>query len=113
MEHTNAQMQACIDQCLKCYQVCQGMALTHCLKLGGQHTEPTHFRLMLNCAEICRTSAAIMLSGSPLHQRTCALCADVCEECADDCERVSDMQECVDACRACAQSCRAMAGAAA
>jgi hypothetical protein len=36
----------------------------HCLELGGQHTEPKHFSLIMVCAEICRTSAHVMLIGS-------------------------------------------------
>src|SRR5687768_8425391 len=54
-------MRACIDECLRCYQVCLGMAMTHCLEEGGPHVEPDHFRLMMACAEICRTSAHFML----------------------------------------------------
>jgi len=102
-------MQACIQECLNCYQVCLREAMNHCLEMGGQHTEPTHFRLMINCADICLTSANFMLSNSELHQKTCGVCAEVCEACAASCEQVGDMQECVDACRRCAESCRRMA----
>jgi hypothetical protein len=79
------------------------------LKIGGQHTEPQHFSLMMACAEICRTSAHVMLLGSELHKLTCRQCAEICEKCAADCERVGDMRECVDACRRCAESCQKMA----
>lgn len=101
-------MRECIDRCLHCYRTCLGMAMNHCLETGGQHVEPTHFRLMMNCADICRTAADFMLSGSPLHARICAACADICEACAQSCEQVGDMDECVEACRDCAQSCRDM-----
>ena len=57
-------MQACIDECLRCYQTCLGMASNHCLEVGGRHVEPAHFRLMLACAETCRTSAHLMLIGT-------------------------------------------------
>lgn len=109
MKHSKDQMQQCIDECLACYRTCYGMALTHCLESGGAHVKPEHFRLMMDCAEICRTSAAFMLSGSARHKLTCSVCAQVCEACADSCEQVGDMQACVDACRRCAESCRAMA----
>lgn len=102
-------MQQCIDACLHCYRVCVRTAMNHCLESGGRHVEPVHFRLMHNCAEICRTSADFMLGNSPLHARICAACADVCDACADSCEQVGDMDECVQACRSCAQSCRQMA----
>jgi len=83
--------------------------MTHCLKVGGPHVEETHFRLMLNCAEICQTSANFMISGSSFHALSCAVCADVCEACADSCERLEGMEECVKACRSCAEFCRKMA----
>jgi hypothetical protein len=103
-------MQQCVDDCLRCYQTCLHEAMTHCLETGGKHVEPTHFRLMLNCAELCRTAADFMLSDSPLHGRVCAACAEVCDACARSCEQVGDMNDCVSACRNCADSCRRMAG---
>lgn len=109
MHMNEAAMQACIDACLRCYKTCLSTAMNHCLETGGKHTEPSHFRLMSACAEICRTSAHLMLIGSPHHAQTCRACAEICEACADDCERVGDMDECVSACRACAKSCRELA----
>jgi hypothetical protein len=104
------EMQACAQECLNCHSVCLGQAMTHCLEMGGDHVAPAHFRLMINCAEICRTSATFLLSGSEFHRRTCELCAEICEVCAESCDALGDMQECVEACRRCAESCRQMAG---
>ena len=109
MHHMSPEMQSCIDECLRCHSLCLGTAMTHCLEAGGRHVEPEHFRLMIACAEICQTSANVMLTGLALHRRTCALCAETCEDCALSCERIGDMEECVDACRRCAESCRRMA----
>ena len=109
MPQLNPAMRDCIERCLHCYSVCVSTAMNHCLEAGGKHTEPAHFRLMMACAEICRTSAHFMLIGSEHHKHTCSECAEICTECADDCERVGDMQECIDACRKCAESCRQMA----
>ena len=108
MHQLSAEMRACIDECLRCYQVCLGMAMTHCLEEGGPHVEPDHFRLMMACAEICRTSAHFMLLNSPHHKHICGECAEICEECANDCEQLDGMEECVTACRRCAESCRRM-----
>ena len=102
-------MRACIDECLRCYQTCLGTAMSHCLEEGGTHVEPEHFRLLMACAEICRTSAHFMLIGTPHFRHTCGECAEICEECAESCERVGDMDECVQTCRRCAGSCRKMA----
>ena len=43
---------------------------------GGEHVAPPHFRLMMACAEICRTSAHFMLIGTPHHKHTCGECAE-------------------------------------
>lgn len=106
---TQTSMQSCIEDCLHCYRTCLQTAMTHCLEAGGPHTEPEHFRLMMNCAEICRTSAEFMMSKSRLHAAVCAACAEVCRACADSCEQIGAMDECVQACRSCMDSCRQMA----
>ncbi|WP_205609672.1 four-helix bundle copper-binding protein [Noviherbaspirillum galbum] len=108
MSSLSPDMQRCIDECLHCYRTCTEMAMNHCLESGGRHVEPEHFRLMMNCAAICRTSAEFMMSASPLHAATCAACAAVCDACADSCEQVGNMDECVQACRACAEMCHQM-----
>lgn len=110
MHQLSKEMRTCVNECLSCYQVCLATSMTHCLELGGKHTEPQHFRLISACAETCRTAAHMMLLNAPQHKRTCEICAEICEQCAADCERIGDMAECVAACRRCAQSCRAMAG---
>ena len=109
MHHISPETQSCIDECRRCHSTCLSTAMNHCLETGGRHVEPKHFRLTIACAEICQTSANVMLMGSDLHRHTCAVCAEVCEECALSCAEVGDMQDCVDACRRCAESCRNMA----
>lgn len=104
-----AEMEECIKNCIECHRTCLELAMNHCLEMGGEHTEPARFRLMINCAEICRTSANFMLSGSDLHQLICELCAEICRRCADDCEGLDGMDECVAACRRCAETCERMA----
>lgn len=106
------EMERCIDHCQECHEICV-QTVTHCLDMGGRHAETSHIRLLLDCAEICETSANFMIRGSDLHMETCRACAEVCERCADDCQRMADdnqMRICADACRQCAESCRRMAG---
>ena len=83
--------------------------MRYCLETGGEHTKPAHFRLLVACAEICKTAANFMLIGSEHHKHICAQCAQICEECARDCERLGDMEECVESCRHCAEACSRMA----
>jgi hypothetical protein len=103
-------MQSCIDTCTECHQTCLHEAMNHCLEAGGEHVAPDHFRLMMNCAEICQTSANFMLSGSALSSNVCRVCAEICDACAQSCEQIEGMEECARVCRDCAESCRRMAG---
>ena len=112
MSHINFEMRSCIEECQSCHRVCLE-TVTHCLQKGGRHAESAHIRLLLDCVDICQTSASFMLRGSDLHPLTCSVCAEVCERCAQDCERLADddmMKRCAEACHRCAQSCRRMAG---
>jgi hypothetical protein len=109
MHPMDEEMRRCVDDCLACHRVCLTTLSQHCLDVGGKHIEPRHTRLMLACAEICRTSAFFMELGTEFHKHTCAVCAEVCAECAKSCEGFDDMQECAEACRRCAVSCRRMA----
>ena len=88
-------MQACIEESLRCHSTRLGTAMSRCLEAGGKHVEPSHFKLMLACAEMCQTSANMMLIGKPHHEHTCGECAEICEECAKSCEQVGDMDDCV------------------
>jgi hypothetical protein len=112
MHQMSVEMNQCIKNCEACHHVCME-TLTHCLNMGGQHVEPNHIRLMLDCIQICRSSADFMLRGSPFHVMTCAVCAAICEACAKDCSRFdpndTQMQSCAMVCRNCAESCREMA----
>ena len=108
MHQLDPKTATCIEACLRCYESCFGMTMTHCLENGGKHTEPAHFRLMSTCAEICRTAAHLMLMKAEFAGRICQVCADICDQCAADCEKLGDMKECVAACRKCADACRKM-----
>ncbi len=108
MTHST-EVQQCIDACQKCHDICLQTALTHSLRAGGKHAAEEHLRLMINCSEICQTSANFMLSGSSLHGAVCAACAEICDACGKSCEQVGDLDECLQACRQCAASCEDMA----
>ncbi|MBB5538242.1 ferredoxin [Rhizobium giardinii] len=81
--HQPPEMKTCIDNCLACYRECLSTATNHCLEMGGKHTEPLHFRLMMACAEICRTSAHFMLIGSEPHRHVCRERAEICTQCTE------------------------------
>src|SRR5690554_2982698 len=106
MENTkNTDLEAAIAACSSCYQICLRTAMNHCLPAGGRHVETEHFRLMINCVEICKTTANFHLSSSAFSKKLSSLCAEVCEACAKSCEDIGGMNECVAACRECAKCC--------
>ena len=105
------ELQACIDHCLDCYQIC-AETVAYCLQKGGKHAEASHIRNLMDCAEICRTSAGFMIRGSSQHVVTCAACAEICRVCAQSCEKMTEdpqMKRCAELCRRCEDSCREMA----
>ena len=108
------EMERCIRQCIECASICE-QTITHCLMLGGKHASAEHIGLLMDCAQICETSAKFMQHLSHFHHRCCEVCAEVCEACARDCEQMADgdraMQKCAETCHQCADSCRSMSHA--
>ena len=105
-------MQACIEHCFDCHKTCLSELSLHCLEMGGAHVEPHHFRLMMDCAQICGVAADFMLCGSKHHPHICAECAecaDICRDCAASCENIEGMETCAAKCRKCETTCRQMA----
>ena len=109
-EHTHDEMDACIEACLQCHVVCT-MTAQYCLTQGGAHAEVSNVGLLLDCAEICQTSANFMMRGSPYHTLTCGVCAEICRECAAACRNFADdenMAHCAEVCEECAAACEEM-----
>lgn len=111
-EHMDRALRDCIDTCQRCHDQCLS-DVQRSLTLGGDHAAPSHVVLLLDCARVCETAAALMLTGSRFHRSVCAVCAQVCEGCAQQCEMLGELDDCARACRACAQQCEQMGLAAA
>jgi len=106
-EHAHEDLQECVEECVNCHAVCT-MTMQHCLAVGGTHTEINLVGILLDCAEMCQTSANFMLRGSPYHVVTCAACAEVCRACAEACRSVEgdeQLDHCAEVCTACDNSC--------
>jgi len=103
-------MHDCIEKCLNCHAACT-MTVQYVLTEGGGQTDPEHVGLLLDCAEMCQTSANFMLRGSPFHAGTCAVCAEICRASESACRIFPDdeqLAECADACAQCAEACERM-----
>jgi hypothetical protein len=108
----NPDMQKCITDCLDCHSSCLE-TVGYSVQQGGKYVSGPHVKLLLDCAELCQTSANFMLRMSDLHPEVCGVCADVCDQCARDCDSYGDdaqMKSCAQICRQCAESCRKMTG---
>ena len=106
------EMQRCIQLCHDCHARCI-QVIGHCLKLGGRHATPDHIRLLMDCAQMCTTTADFMARESSFHDRMCSLCSDLCQRCAESCEQVEGndqlLKQCAELCRRCSGSCERMA----
>jgi hypothetical protein len=107
---TEQAKQAYIVACNHCHQICLQTAMNYRLETGGKYLEAKHFRLIMNCADICQTSANFQLSSSDFHHRLCKICTEVCEACSANCEKIGGMDEYAEVCRECAVSCWQMVG---
>ena len=110
--HMSEEMKRCIQLCQDCHAVCV-QTIGHCLRMGGRHAAPEHIKLLMDCAQICTTTADYMARESSLHDRMCGLCSEICGLCADSCEHVGGddhmVKQCAELCHRCAGSCERMA----
>lgn len=110
-EHDQDEMQECIEECLNCHAACT-MTAQYALGEGGEMADPGVVGVLLDCADICQTSANFMLRGSPYHGTTCAACAEICRACEEACRQFPDDEQlahCAEICGTCAESCERMA----
>ena len=109
-DHEHDHIQQCIEECLNCHAACT-MTAQHAIGEGGEKADPGLVGVLLDCAEICQTSANFLLRGSPYHDSTCAAAAEVCRACEEACRSFPDdeqMAHCAELCASCADSCDQM-----
>lgn len=96
------------DICHQCHDVCLDTLVNHCLVEGGEHVEQEHVKLMMDCIQICQTSADFMHRNSNHEAAVAEACAELCEACAESCEAfdTEEMRKCAQMCRKCAEYCR-------
>lgn len=111
--HMREEMNRCLQLCQECHVSCIHI-IGHCLRLGGRYATPEHLRLLMDCAQMCTTTADFMARESTVHDRACGLCAELCRQCASNCDQVAGddqmVTQCAELCRRCADACDRMAG---
>jgi hypothetical protein len=98
-------------ECLRCREVCED-TVTHALRVGGPALEDERIGALLDCADVCRTTATLIRRGSPLAGRTAGIAADLCERAAEACAAFAEdraLAACAETCRRCAAWCRRLA----
>ena len=97
----------CLRNCTECHQVCLAM-LVHPDVVGA--LDDDDMKLLLNCSQICATSADFLDTSSAYHRDVCGVCTKICTACADMCEGhgITVLRSCAQTCRTCADSCRRM-----
>ena len=110
MTHTSGMMQACIDACNRCAQSCYE-CMRACLDMPDVAERRECIALLIECAQMCQMSAAMMAMGGRFHREHCELCAKVRDACAEECGKFPEehCRRCAEACRNCAEECRKMA----
>ena len=58
--------ESCIEICIKSHRMCLQTA-RYCTEKGGPHVAPAHLALLLDCAEMCQTTANSLERRSPQH----------------------------------------------
>lgn len=106
-------MREAIRECTSC-AIAAKEALTFSLAHGAEHAEADHLRLLMDCAQICQTSADFLLRASPLNGDICRACAIVCRAVGADASDIGtpELLRLAEHCRACATACDTMAAAA-
>ena len=97
--------------CLRAHDSCED-TVTHALRTGGAGDEC--IGALLDCADVCRTTARYIRHGSPLLRGTAGVCAELCARAAEACAAVAGdatLAACAETCRRCATWCRQLAEA--
>jgi len=105
-----ANFQSCIDACNACANACNHCAAM-CLQEPDVGAMAGCIRQDMDCAELCRTAAALMARDSVHAAALCQVCAQACRDCAAECGKhdMDHCQQCAAACRRCADACAQMA----
>lgn len=109
MEHRD--MAACLEHCAECERICIE-TIAAVMARPDQRVDSALLRTLMDCADICGTSARFLMRQSDLHGATCGACANVCAACAAACEAIAGheaLARCAQSCRRCAASCEEMA----
>ncbi|TDD54998.1 four-helix bundle copper-binding protein [Nonomuraea terrae] len=105
------EMQRCVDACMESHSSCE-QTMSYCLKKGGRFVDMAMMGALMDCSDITRLCADMMMRQSPMAMDMARMCAQVATKCAEACMTMTDdatMKRCAEKCKACAEACKAMA----
>jgi hypothetical protein len=100
----------CARLCRESQRLCLETAIY--LSTSNRPVEAAHLRLFFSCAELCHTSAGLLVGDAHLARRATSACAELLDRCARICDEFGDdptLRACADACRRCAEACYQLA----
>jgi len=100
----------CIAACYACATFCDRCAVA-CFEGNDPQAMTRCIGLVMDCAQLSRSAAAMMSRNSEFVDTICEACADVCSACAVECghHNARQCRQCAEACAQCASLCRDMA----
>jgi len=104
-------LRAAFLACLRAHQACEE-AVAQALRADQSGGVDERVGALLDCADVCRTTATFIRRGSPLAGRTAGIAADLCERAAEACAPFAGdgaLAACAQTCRRCAAWCRRLA----
>ncbi|MFJ6215917.1 four-helix bundle copper-binding protein [Streptomyces sp. NPDC092296] len=110
MTRMSKEMQECVEACLACHSMCEE-TMSYCLQQGGR-LDAQIMRALMDCTDMTRMCADMMMRRSPLSTKMCEMCARACDMCAEACRSMpgdAQLAKCAESCARCAEMCRSMA----
>jgi len=106
MMEVTKETRECVQACLDCHNCCTQM-IAACME--ADHCDSKTMKMLMDCAQMCQMCAGLMLRGSDMSGKMCAMCVEMCNACALACETMAKgnarLMQCAKACRACADMC--------
>jgi len=105
-------LRAAFLACLRAHEACEA-AVAHTLRSDNRGVNE-RVGTLLDCADVCRTTARQIRHGSPLLRGTAGVAAELCERAAEACAALAAapaMATYAEACRRGAACCRRLADA--
>jgi hypothetical protein len=104
-------LRAAFLACLRAHEACEA-AVAHALRAQEGEAVDERVGALLDCADVCRTTARHIRYGSPLLRGTAGVAAELCERAAEACLALAHtpaLPTWAEACRRSAACCRRLA----